>query len=268
MVDTISAESTPELPPPSVPENLPYSFPGFEGKEAAEQWREIISSSISIISSWLNLERLDGVTVAVNYAEALATLDRGFETSVPLQASSDLVRGIGMAAPVIRNDVLKAQLVLDATYFSELIHPASPRYKEFVYLLAHECAHVHDMRARDLTFPGMLLRRGAPDIETGLRWQTSLSCWEEYAACRFSGSWNPDQIHYFEKTFCDFLDIARPRADERIQTYVKLQDEERLVVEVSREYRKLMTYASYVIGHLAGTKMELPETLDAKLARH
>jgi hypothetical protein len=112
------------------------------------------------------------------------------------------------------------------------------------------------------------LQKAIPDIEVGLRWQTSLCCWEEYAASRLSESFYPDQIQYYEQTFSDVLDVARARADQKIQDYVKLKDEERLVIGVAGEYRTLMTFASYVIGHLAGVGMELSEALEAKLGGH
>lgn len=268
MADTgVAAEDAHELPPPSLPENLPYHFHGFSD-EAADQWRQIISSALSTISSWLNLERLDGVTVAVDYAAALASLDRGFQATRPLQPSGEMARGVAMAAPILRGGVLKAHLMLDATHINELIRSEGARNNEFIYLLAHECAHVAYMRERDLAFPGFFLQQGAPDLEMEQRWQTSLSCWEEYAACRLSATFFPNQILYYEQTFSDVLDLARDRADQRIGSYGLHGHEQRLVVEVAREYRGLMTYASYVIGHLTGAQMELSEALQAKLDGH
>jgi hypothetical protein len=261
----VSADGASELPPPSLPTNLRYHFHGF-ANEATDEWRDLISSTLSTISSWLNLERLDGVTVAVDYADALASLERGFQASRPLRPSTEIARGVAMAAPVLRDGVLKAHLMLDATHLNELIRGA--RDREFLYLLAHECAHVADMRTRDLAFPNFFLRQGAPDLETEIRWQTSLSCWEEYAACRLTSQFHQDQIQYYERGFSDALDLVRERADQRIRSYDLHGNDARLVTEVAHEYRNLMTFASYVIGHLAGANMELSQSLKTKLDGH
>jgi hypothetical protein len=45
---------------------------GFESEEAANLLGDILRSIFLVISSFIDLERLDGVTVAYNYAVALA----------------------------------------------------------------------------------------------------------------------------------------------------------------------------------------------------
>jgi hypothetical protein len=102
-----------DLPPPSIPENLPFTFHGIANKDGEELWRQILTSTIS---SYLNLQRLDGVTVAVDYAGALAALDRGFPVSVPLKPSTELAQGVAMAPLVFRDGVVKAHLMLDASH--------------------------------------------------------------------------------------------------------------------------------------------------------
>lgn len=56
-----------------------------------------LAAYIRYISKYINLERLDGVTVAFEYKEALNTLDRGFQPSEPLIAtSSQEIVGVAM----------------------------------------------------------------------------------------------------------------------------------------------------------------------------
>ena len=45
----------------------------------------------------MNLEDLDGVTVAYDYAKALTEIDRGYETSHVLTASTEIAHGVAMA---------------------------------------------------------------------------------------------------------------------------------------------------------------------------
>lgn len=269
MVDTSNGDGPPpELPPPTIPENLQFSYSGFASEQEAYQLHAIVQPCLTTISTVLNLERLDGVTIAYDYAAALANLDRGFEASVPLRPSTELVQGIAMAPAVMRDGVLKARLVLDASYLNVLEGEDPERARFIVYTLAHECAHVHDLRARDMAIPGVYLRQQLPNYEAALRFQTSSACWDEYAACRLSATFNPDHIRYYQQVFLEVLDGARDRANQRIRDYLDHRDQHRVVTEVAAEYRSLMTYASYMLGHLAGLDQDLPEEVEAKLEDH
>lgn len=271
MVDTSNGDDAPpELPPPTIPENLQFSYIGFASEQEAHQLHAALQGCITTISRLLNLERLDGVTVAYDYPAALVNLDRGFEASAPLRPSTELVEGVAMAPAVMRDGVLKARLVLNASYVNVLDgEDSNPERARFIsYLLAHECAHVHDLRARDMAIPGVYLRQQLPDYEAALRFQTSSACWDEYAACRLSATFNPDHIRYYQQVFLEVLDGARDRANQRIRDYLDHRDQQRVVGEVATEYRSLMTYASYMIGHLAGLERDLPEEVEARLEGH
>lgn len=98
---TVEAEETPQLPPQTAPSNIPVNLRGFADAESAERFGNVIAEAVRAISSVTNLEGLDGITVAYDYDEALAQLDRGFQPSRPLTRTS--TEEIG--CPVFGGDV-------------------------------------------------------------------------------------------------------------------------------------------------------------------
>ncbi|WP_320188717.1 hypothetical protein RMS29_025390 (plasmid) [Agrobacterium rosae] len=93
-----------EAPPVSAP-NFSISVSGME-ENAGRTLAETVGAYIREISRYVNMTALDGATIAVDYAEALAGLDRGYETSYRLTPSSELVQGVAMAPLVNRLGML------------------------------------------------------------------------------------------------------------------------------------------------------------------
>ncbi len=81
----------------------------------AQEYAAIVQSVVGILSRTLPLHNLDGVTIAVDYKDALVGLDRG-DPALPPAASEALVYGIGVACPVtvVRDGAYRVHLVLAA----------------------------------------------------------------------------------------------------------------------------------------------------------
>lgn len=89
---------------------------GYDTEDHANEIGPLVSECLTAVASELdlNLDYLDGVTSAFDYARALAELDRGFAASKPLAPTSDLAVGIAMTPAVLRNGAVKAVIVLHA----------------------------------------------------------------------------------------------------------------------------------------------------------
>jgi hypothetical protein len=61
---------------------LNFSLKGFASEEHAKKMVYWTNRFIKMIGTKLNLERLDGVTIALDYAQVRADLDRGYETTL------------------------------------------------------------------------------------------------------------------------------------------------------------------------------------------
>jgi hypothetical protein len=65
----------------TMPSNLQFSARSFADEDYAKEAMYKLHSVLSVISQSIDLTNLDGVTVAFDYDEALAELDRGYETT-------------------------------------------------------------------------------------------------------------------------------------------------------------------------------------------
>ncbi|WP_143275362.1 hypothetical protein [Bradyrhizobium canariense] len=136
---------------------LSLTLGGFESPEAARKFADTLHLYLQVLGQYLNLERLDAVSVAYDYAGALASVDRGIEGTTPLTATAETYgQGVAMTPAVLRDGVVKAHMVYDATILRGIEGVEFNR--ELLYLIAHECGHVHDLKARDEAFPNVLMQ--------------------------------------------------------------------------------------------------------------
>jgi hypothetical protein len=216
------------------------------------------------VESWLfqfgkllNLKRLLRVVVAYDYEATLTGIDRGASVSRPLVATNNgIAVGIAMTPTVLHEEEPRSVMVLNANYVSVLSQPESPKNVEarnvVLYTLAHESAHVHDLDMRASCFPGTILRKQL-DFRDGILFAIASGCWEEYIACRLSAFiGNEVTLRGFEDTFCSALERTKSRADTAIKQYRMHGDVERVTREVAEEYKSVMVYASYLLGHIDG----------------
>jgi hypothetical protein len=238
----------------TAPPQYQVSLRGFESEEAARSLGNLLSSYLHAIGRHIDISRLDGVTIAYDYKEALAALDRGYGAPTKvLTPTADYGVGVAMTPAVLRDGVVKAHIVLHAELIRPLEDQKQVRWKEALYLLAHECAHVEHNKIFDEAFPQTTLQVSYENIVAGILGQISEACWEEYVACRISAVFADDQILAgYEETFCASLKGARAQANEKIKAYRIHGNHTQILEEVGREYAAVLKYASYFLGHLAG----------------
>ena len=78
-----------ELLRTSTTPDVRISLRGFSSEAGAKEMGEIVGIWLRILGACLNLERLEGVTVAYDYDAALAEIDRGISVRNPLAATRD-----------------------------------------------------------------------------------------------------------------------------------------------------------------------------------
>lgn len=81
----------------------------------AKEYADVLQAVVGALSRDIPLQDLDGVTIAADYADALAKLDRG-DPGLPPAASGALAYGAGVAMPVtvVRDGKRKKHLVMAA----------------------------------------------------------------------------------------------------------------------------------------------------------
>jgi hypothetical protein len=250
--------------PTSVPANLNVRVVGIEDMS---EFTTMLTPLFTNMGRTLDLSSLDGVTFAIDYPTALKELDRGYASSHTLTPSGGRVAGIAMTPTVIRDGQLKSHIVIDLNVFVGML--ADGRGDRVVQLIAHECAHVEANAQFDRAFPNVLLRQQV-NYRDGLRSQIFLACWDEYIACLRSAPFGEDPRADYERTFLEYLGVARDEADTSITEYRLHSDVSRVICEVSEVYSNVMKYAAYYLGNEVGQGRDWrkSETVSAALDCH
>jgi hypothetical protein len=236
----------------TAPANIPFQLKGFANEKTAQDLANRTATYIRYIGTRMNLEDLDSVTVAYDYAKALTEIDRGYETPHVLTASTEIAHGVAMAPGVFRAGVLKSHLAFNANVLMHLMDGEGENFFQVYYQLAHECGHVHDRTAFDVAIPGLLQRpydfgSDLARIQFGLGWGS----WCEYAATRLSASFYPEQVAHFEETFFTALEGLDDRVEAAIDAF-RDDDGWKCFNAVTGEYDRFLIFTSYLLGHLNG----------------
>ena len=259
-----------DLGPPTLPENLSLTARGFSTEEEARELGTAVLDCVRILSRRFNLSRLDGITVARDYPQALASLDRGYETKHTLTPSDGHAIGVAMTPSVLRDDILKSHIVFNAHIVAPIAKPDPESIQLPLHVIAHECAHVEVTHKFDEAFPQVLLRPEVGDARASFRSQVILACWDEYAATRLSAGFGEDPAAGYEETLLKHLSDARGVADEFIEAYRDHGNVDHVYAEVYGTYGDLLKFAAYALGNADGHGVKLSEskTLADALSGH
>lgn len=263
MTTTTTAEAPEdELGPPTAAANLCVTARGFSAEEEARGIGTAVRKCVILLSRHFDLSRLDGVTVAYDYAQALKSLDRGYQTSHLLTPSDDHAVGVAMTPLVIRDGTIKSHIVFNA----HIVAPIATLDPELIQLplhvIAHECSHVEITKKFDEAFPNDLLQPRDNDYRDAFRWQVILACWDEYAATRMSANIGEDPTDGYEDIFLKHLAAVQSTAQAYIRAYRRHGNVSQVYAEVYGVLGDLLKFASYALGNSDGHHVD-PEARTA-----
>jgi len=261
---TTADEQSPPIA--TVPANLSLSACGFEDREYAISVLVKLHACIKFISETIDISNLDGVTVAFDYENALASLDRGIVSSYTLTPTKDVVLGVAMTPSVLRDGKVKSHIFLNANFILGIMDEISGEtdaFGEALHIIAHECAHVEVTSNFDKCFPQFILQKRHEEFLDNLRWQAIMTCWDEYAACRLTGVFAHNPTKMYLDVFVKILSETRAYCFKRISDYRVHKNVDEVVTLVFEKIIALMKYASYFLG--ASMAQDNPETYPSML---
>jgi len=263
-------EDAPTLPPSTAPKDFPLSVSGnFESEEQAQKLASNVYATIQILGSYIDLERLDGVTVADDYDGALQRLDRGYTPSRSLtRSNSERITGVAMSPAVKRDGVVKAHLLFAGWAIRSLLNSNDHEtVGDAIYTIAHECGHVQDLKQRDEAFPGLILNSQYVRYDEAAVGPVADTVWEEYAACRISAAFaKTKQVSYYETGLRSALEGARDRSNAAISEYRLHGDINRGVSEAGEHICEPLRMFGYLLGTLDGQETTIEEAASDAIA--
>jgi len=184
------------------------------------------------VGQYIDISTLDGVTIAIDYDEALRELDRGVEGLPPETRTNDeVLAGVGKSVVVMRDE---------------------NDFRTAIAIIAHECAHVEENAYREDHFPGVHFRRPSGQFIRDHQQHFAEAWWGEYAVCRMSAGFAVQEEARFRENLALRLTDCRLKVRDAIRSYRLHADVVRVFNEVGSIILEPLRIASYLIGHLDG----------------
>jgi hypothetical protein len=235
----------------------------------AKQFGRSVLEAVSVFGSFMDLSRLEGITVAIDYDAALAEVDRGMDGLRPLSRSdSTEMQGVAMAAAVMRDGEVRTHLIFDAAMLVPFVHPEATQDEkaDSLAIIAHECAHVGITARKEAAIPDARLGTRIEGFERAITFQVAEICWDEYAACRISAPFAPRQQATHAETLQGVLALARPEANSAIRAYRLHRDTGRLLDESVPPLIQPIKVAAYLLGAMDGAGTSWADLRDTRQA--
>ncbi|AEI38621.1 hypothetical protein [Zymomonas mobilis] len=207
---------------------------------------------VSEIGKFIDLTNLYGITIAINYGDALKDLDLGSKILSPESyTNTDGITGIAKAVTVVRNDRPYTYLVFNAQYLFPLIEEKedSSDMNFTLGLIAHECAHVQ-LNAEKRFLPEFKLGASIKDYKHKMALGIAEICWDEYAACLISSSFiNTEKAHHISTTLTA-IETAHEKANQAIFAYRIHGSLNTLITEAGEAIIAPLRMISYLFGDI------------------
>jgi len=241
----------------SNPSTLPefaYTFRGFDDEATRNALVAAMSPLASFMSRLHPMHGLAGITVATDYREALAGIDRGIETSdVPEPTAESFGTGVAMSLGVVRDGRLRTVVVFEASIILALLSEDPELRALSTHTFMHEMGHVAEHSLDDARFGEAMVRPFTDRYEFQL-YRLSHDCWGEYYASRLSAPWGADAMPGLLELLRGSLEQLRERVGTARQSTGSFMGERNneAARAIIGEVSQLMKYAGYVIGHARG----------------
>lgn len=168
-------------------------LPGFSENESLRFFANAVGQEVLEISKTMDLSSLDGITIPYDYHLETSSFDRGFPGFRPLAISNDEFVGVGITTEVMRGGLAKSHIIFHPQFIVAILSDNPAMCAEAKYIIAHECAHVEANSWFRGAFPNEHLDGDYPTAELISRWSVISACWDEYAACRSSAQFGPQE---------------------------------------------------------------------------
>ncbi|TAN02469.1 MAG: hypothetical protein EPN36_16955 [Rhodanobacteraceae bacterium] len=254
----------------TVPEDVVLTLLDFtSGHPETQCFSAAMSQAIMDCGRVMDLERLDGVTVAFDFDAALSSIDLGYESAhAKGYTKTEEFLCVGKALTVRRCGKLMSHVVFHAPTAGLLIHPEHESHPLAVNIIAHEFAHVTGLKWNDEAMPGLLLAPYQTDWFTASLFDAALIVWDEYLACRLAAGFGDAvrQRKLYAKNYEGDASLAVSRTREPIRSYRLHGDLEKMMAQIRVPLIQPLKLAGYLLGHLDG--MEDKQPLDALCLGH
>jgi hypothetical protein len=244
-----------------LPDRCSLDVSCFEEPEIQQALAIAIEETLYVLAfSGMELQALDGVTVASDCRAAACALQNLPEGQIPLEMNPQPeVMEMARTAAVRREGDLRFHIVLRRGLGLMTLSPEAEMQRVALACIAHEAAHVEHESHLYRMFPNSY---GKP-IECGNRSRQTfikaMDAWSEYAACRSSATFRPEAVEEFEGILCRAIDDSFAAAMEQVKAHREGRSAGVVFREIQQIFGDVFICAGYLLGHLHGLELHLKD---------
>jgi hypothetical protein len=208
-------------------------------------------------AAWtMGFDRLDGITIADDYARAVAAIDRGVSGLRSATARNDEYgTGIAQCVTIKRDGVLKGHVVVQSVVAHNLISENEADRAWAGYVLANQIVQADITKVFDDALPGVMLSNTCRDL-VAVRQTATDRAWIAYFASRATAHFDLDHLAEAQGQLMHALEIAwRVIPQERV-AYQQSQDLDQLVGSTVSAVNTVLEIAASLLGHADGAGVD------------
>ncbi|WP_417624043.1 DUF4238 domain-containing protein [Paremcibacter congregatus] len=229
-------------------------------KETANKISVQVNYIVGKFSEIFHIDRLDGVTFASNYKQALIDLDRGFESARQLKPINiEYGVGVAMAPCVLRNGIIKWRVVAQDWIGHSLISGVGQSRSQAVGIIWEMLAKVASGQLFDDAFPKAMLKPLSDEYETTLYGYLS-NVFAAYFSSRLSAAFHQEETG----SMADMLEMALRQTCELIPasrySYRFHGNFSEFFGSAIEKLSEVLLMSAQILGHLDGLDKKLPLT--------
>lgn len=244
-----------------LPERCSLDVSCFQEPEVQEALAIAIEEMLYLVASaGIELQALDGVTVAPDCRAAACALQNMPEGQIPLEMNPQPeAMEMARTAAVRREGDLRFHIVLRPGLGLMTISPEPEMQRVARACIAHEAAHVQHESHLFRMFPdsyGKPLECGNRSRQTFLK---AMDVWSEYAASRSSAIFRPEAVEEFEGILCRAIEDSFAAAMDQISAHREGRGAAEVFREVQQIFGDVFICAGYLLGHVHGLELNLKD---------
>ena len=227
------------------------SFVEFESHGEIEKITNGVKDIVFELSRILPLERLDGITIASNYAATLKDIDRGIEGASPVETvAPEIGIGIAQTVTILRSNEVKARLVISSYVAQQLISDDRALLEWAIHIFVHELALVAVIEFIEDTLPNFLHSHIDDELDSWLYANVDAAL-HGYIASRIAAHFgNPQEIANLKREVLA-QSIGRMMStvlQERLD-YRQHGDLDKLLAVAFSSVRQVLISSADLLGH-------------------
>ena len=246
------------------PLNVRVTLSGDFEEAATKQIGSAVKEILAQACWTIPLDRLDGITFADNYAQALQELDHGFPAKRPVTTyDTEKGKGYAQSLTILRDGVVKSHVIIHGSIARALIDDDTQSQQFAIYVIVYQLAQVGCTQIFDETLPGILLSPFMEKLQGALQ-----ACvypgWHAYFSARACAFFDETHAPILQEVLSIALDEALKEIQEARLSYRSHGNLDIFLQAVYPRISFVLEHAAGLLGHADGLGIEpLEETQNA-----